>query len=291
VSTLFPEFDLLRKEIRAGAPGRITFFPKAQGVGNVDLSAEPAPTFTVHDRDGKQIGSQGTASVIQLGTAPDPVISRIECAIPALQTIEESYQCRISWRAPGESESRLEVVLFDVVLWPYDETTVGWHDLVGLRPECQSVLRMLAQNVGMTPEHFASVVGYHGREKLDRLLRDAIGKDELAYQSSSRGGTSIPIDTRYRHRVFLRGFAVLSRERLRPVELNLAMAELYARTMTGSPEEADSARALYDYYTREADMAWKSVGRLQYDLDGDDLVEDGEATNFSGVSYLQREQG
>lgn len=272
--TFVPDFSEIEPEVRIGVADVVSFFPKVPGTGNVLLST--APTFTVHDPAGKQLGS-GTASLQSVGT---PAISRVDVQVPAIETVDEGYQVRLKWREDGGVE-RLEVITFSVVMHPFDETTVGKNDLIQLRPAAFTALQDGARRLGQSVDQFASLLGFAARSELIQRVNAQAKEDRADYQD--------PLRNIYGHdHGFLRGYMILNRARLKRVEVRLALAELYATVHTRGDEDDGSAN-LHEFYMRQADRAWRSV-ELRYDFAGNDLVEDGVIRKSGTTLRMRRVQ-
>lgn len=277
--TFAAEFDDLRPELRRDVADTISIWPKTDADGNVTATSA---TYSVVAPDGTELVTETAATITAVGTAPDTV-SRIDCAIPAQSVIDEGYQVRVKWSVSGGVE-QLTVVPFDVVAWPIG-ATVSLNDILQARPAAQNEIASLANQLGMTPEQYAALLGYRARVVLDERIRDLVVQSA---PSDAKFQNRVALHG-WRGRVYLRGYAILDRRRLQRLQVMLALRELYQTLMTGSDAAEDPRRALFERYSAEADAAFRSLGRLEFDF-SDDLVPDTKADAFDGSLVMQRVQ-
>lgn len=236
--------DLLRAEVRPDVPAVLSFRPSVAGTGDV---VSTSATFTVHAPDGAQLAT-GTASIVAVDS-----VSRIDVPVQ-VSDLEEGYQARITWRASGESNDRFHIIPFDCVRWPWAEELLTKSEITDARGAVDEVITDLAELTNRSPEAEVDSVARHVRRELRDMVRNASDIDGEP----------------------LRAALVLNRDRLRVVEVMLALREIYSRTMTGDVED-DSAAALYAHYDARVAKIWEHVGqKLEYDTDGD-LTPDEEA--------------
>jgi hypothetical protein len=232
------EGDLLRQELRKGVGGVVSYRPQVAGVGATTPTG--TPTFTVHRPNGQTI-HVGDATV-------DGNV--IKCAVQAIDDVESDYQVRITWTSDDVDGEQLMVVPFDVVLWPFGPIDIGMNDLLAARADLDRTLKRtglrlgLDANADVAAERYASILAYRARIKLEGWLLNHLPEGELPTG-------------------FRRGWVVLDRDKLRRVEVSLAIAEAYASEMTG--REDDDTTALYEFYRREADMLWRQQLPLRID--------------------------
>lgn len=242
------ERDDLQPSLRKDSAGVISWWPKDGGV-NVALSADP--TFTVHTPAGTQVQS-GTASRTSVGG-----VTRVDCAISALATLDCDYQLRISYTPPGAPSAKLHVIPFDVVLWPL-EVDVSLNDLLPLRPDLGRILDVLRANLSPAPTQ-AEMAGryiYDAVLELDARLRAQVRAD----------GTGVS-----------RTNVILNRGGLSRWVRYAAARNIYAAAGGTAQGEQDKDRA-FQHFVTEASLAWKGLGPLRPDTSGD-LVVDGEDRN------------
>lgn len=259
-----PEMDELRQEVRRGVVGELVYWPKSAGAGNVQPEASPA--YTLHRPDGTQLAS-GTGAVAQVDAA-----YRIAVAVPGIDRLDEDYQARITWRVEGESIDRLEVVAFDVVLWPFGPSSVSLNDLLEERPEVGRTLERFGRlfTPTRTPQQMAAVYAHRARVELDAKIRAQVERDHQTNPKARRP------------------HLILNRERLNRVERKIAMALIYAAECSNPEGDTESA-GLLRYYRGETDAAWASLGPMKYDA-SQDLVVDTVEHNATRMIRMRRVQ-
>lgn len=255
------EGDLLRTELRKGVAGTVSFRPQVAGVGSTTPTG--TPTFTVHKPDGTQVQS-GSATVSA---------NTISCAVSALDEVESDYQVRITWTSADVSGDQLHIEPFDVVMWPFGPVDIGINDLKAARPDLDRLLKRNGQRLGLdadgdvAAEMYASILAYRARIVLEGWVRSSLPEG------------SLPTG-------FRRGWVVLDRDRLRRVEVSLAVAEAYASEMTG--REDDDTGALHEFYRKEAATFWRQALPLRLDR-GAQLADN--ARGPRGVSWAPTRGG
>lgn len=245
------EGDNLRQELRRNIAGSITFRPQVAGHGPVTEGL--AATYVVTDPSGLELQS-GTATVSG---------GLITCAVGALDEVESDYQCRITWSATDPSlADQLHVESFDVVLWPFGQISVSKDDIVNERPELAlrlertGVRLALDASADVAATKYASILAHRARVILEGWVRTNLPDEQLPTG-------------------FKRGWVILDRDRLRPVEVLLAIACLYESEMTG--REEDDTAALYRHYLKRADSVWRQTLPLRVDR-GAELADYGKTS-------------
>lgn len=240
------EGDGRRFELRVGSAGTLSWWPKVDGQ-NVALEVDPA--FSIHTLAGAQ-EQAGTAA----RTSVDGY-TRVDIALSAIGKKDCGYQARITWRAPGETADRLHVELFDVVAWPL-EVGVSLNDLLGLRPAIGRTLERMGSH--LSPARDAEEMAGHFVEQaaveLDARLRTQIRTDAETDPNASRAS------------------AILNRGALDRYVRAEAMRLIFAADGS-NPEGENEQAALLRFYTEQAKTAWRGIGPLEYDTDGDLVVD------------------
>lgn len=244
------ERDDLRREVRANtSTGTLLYWwPKVDGV-NVDLGLA-TPAFTVHNPTGNEIAS-GVVSISAGGLGGSQGI----IIVPTLTELGEDYTIRILWQYAGEEY--LDVLQFDVVLWPFSQPSISLADLMEERTDISDVLTRHAMLHGSTAQEMAGVYAIRARVELDALLRDQIASDART-NSRSPFVASGSVASKY-----TRPRLILNRERLNRVERKLAMMLIYAAEMA-APDSDDESAGMFRHYKAEADTAFRSIGPLKY---------------------------
>lgn len=275
------ELDDLRREIRKDTADAITFWPKVSGQNVV---ADASASYSVYDPAGALI--QGPTAVTPTGTD----YSLLTLSISAISTLAEDYSVRITWTPDAASVARVDVIFFDVVLYPYGEPSVSLNDLLEERPDVGEILGRMGLLLGFddatATEEMAGVFAIRARVELDALVRDQVAQDarsDSAWSYSSVLSTGAGSSSR-----FARPNLILNRERLNRVERKLALKLIYAADMT-EPEGDEEAAGLYRHYKAEAELAWKGIGPLKYDTT-EDLIPDAVLTDIGRVVSLRRAQ-
>lgn len=273
------EVDDLPLELRRGYSKAFRFAAKLDGA-NVQAATSPAPTFTIHDPAGTQIGS-GTATIATLGT---PSVSLISVTIPAIANLGERYSARVTWRAEGSTEDQLYLRQFDVVLWPFDGL-VSASELLEDRIDTRDKLDQFGQRLGYAPGEesvnaAASVFACRGRLKLTSLIRANIAADSSA-RSETRGVSA-------RSWYGTRAALIINRDQLALVDRHLALEALYNAVAKNPLDGEEEDSKLAQFHRQMATEAWQRV-RLDYDT-SEDLVPDAEVQGGNAVSFSRRVQ-
>lgn len=301
------ENDELRREIApsASASESFTFWPKIDGVNVLAMfvgdgsSGTVSPTYEVFTPAGVSIYSSGSLTPTDSGT---PSVSQLSIAVSAslipslasMTALAEDYFIKISWRLRGDttySRPRIDVIYFDVVLYPFGPPSVSLNDLLEERPDVGEVLDRMGQLLGYASgataqTSMAGVFATRARVELDALIRDAVGADAAAVAGGSYTNTTRIRPTPIQR--FTRPNLILNRERLNRVERKLAMQLVYAADMT-EPEGPEEAAGLFRHYKAEAERAWRGVGPLKY-AEFESFVPDTTLTELSRVISLRRRQ-
>ncbi|MBK6683997.1 MAG: hypothetical protein IPG45_05945 [Deltaproteobacteria bacterium] len=275
------ELDDLPVEVRRGYSKAFRFAAKLDGA-NVQVATSPAPTFTIHDPAGTQVGS-GTATIATLGT---PSVSLVSVTIPAIANLGERYSARVTWRVEGSTEDQLYLRQFDVVLWPFDGQ-VSASELLEDRIDTRDKLDQFGQRLGYAPGEesvnaAAAVFACRGRLKLVSLIRANIAADSSArseQRASAMGGRSW-----YGTRAAL----IINRDQLALVDRHLALEALYNAVAKNPLDGEEEDSKLAQFHRQMATEAWQRV-RLDYDT-SEDLVPDAEVQGGNGVSFSRRVQ-
>lgn len=245
------ENDELRSEIRKDVAGTISLWPKVDGL-NVAVSSS---SYVVKDPSG---------TVIQSGTGTDTDvdgIDRIDCAVSPISTLDEDYTCHISWVYNGTT--RLDVVQFDVVLWPFGGPEVSLNDMRELRADAEAILTRYGERLGQSSnkaEYAAGVCAYRARVALERFLRDRIDQDaRTAASEHSTGLKNVKL---------WRPNAILNREVLKSAEAFLAVKHMYLVDM-GAQDSGDESASHYEQWSELAAAEMRSIGPVKFDFNED----------------------
>jgi hypothetical protein len=297
--TFFRELDELRREFRA-APGNgqtFAFWPKVDGVNaratalgslgieGVSLGQE----YSVYKPDGSLLYGPIAINSTDVGT---PTITRFDIAlsttsIPHLGTREalgEDYFIKLSWIDHAQTNVYLEVIYFDVVLWPFGQPSVSLNEMMQERPDAQDVLGRLGVRLGYTTgsdaqTNMAGIFAHDAHVELDALIRQRILEDNKEEVASY---TSTNVSRRPR---CTRPSLILNRERLSRVERKIALKLIYAADST-DPDDEEKSSGLYRHYAAEADKAWAAVGPLKYD-NTEDLIPDEVIIDVAKVTSVR----
>lgn len=275
------EFDELPWEARQGVATTFRFWPKIDGRNVLASATSGHCYFTVHDPSGTSIQSQTSITPTTVGA-----VSRLDIAVSAISTLDESYTIRLTWRESGSSTVQFDTMVFDVVLYPFGQPWTSLNDLLDLRSSAADALDRMGQNLEYASgdearEYAAGLCAYNGRLRLDARIRDEIINARLgASETSAKTSTGT---------VKGRPHLILDRRRLIRVERLEAAAHLY-RSLAPDPEEGeDPMSALYRHFRDEASAAWQMVGPLRYDA-SEDLVPDSVVEDVGRVIYHRRVQ-
>lgn len=259
---LVNEFDDLPQELRKDVAGTIHLWPKLDGANIQPSSA----TFVVKGPGGESVQGTTSATLTTISS-----VSRINCAVSAISVLDEDYRVEITWVLSGTSY--FDVVLFDVVLYPFGQALVSYSDMVTERPEADHVLTRLDQLLGTASnEECASIYCRKGHVALDGMIRASV--------SDHNTGVGLGNHTR--------PYLILNREKLKPTALFLAMRELYKADARDLGEDSEEGSALlYREYKKLAEDAWRSVGPLKFNTD-DDLEPEAVEQRVGGIVQQAR---
>lgn len=267
----------LRREIRQSISDTISFYPK---VGGVNLTVAPSSArYEIRDPGG---------ALLQSGNAVSSAVSGnrvLSVVLNPISTLAEDYQCRFYWAPTAFDAERLDIVLFDVVAFPWYESAVSLNSLQELRADIGDVLQRLGEKLALAaPENatMAGVIAGRARVELDAMLRDQIAKDGQQF------GSTVALADRAVASIYIRPRLILNRERLDRVERLLAVMLTYASDMDG-PDSDDESASLYRHFKTEAESAFRSIGPLRYDR-SESLLPSAELTDIGRVINLRREQ-
>jgi len=296
-ATLHPRL-MRRPEFHPEEQGVLRFYPRREGFGLFRFEDGATVPYSINKPDGQQIASGNAtisdATVFSRNGRGDTSLILVQT--PVIGELGEGYQCRFSYEdsVTGVTETRHEVQLFDVVRWPLKPSVT----LSDLRFEDPHVDKRLSQILSATlrdneqtagsPETLAAVLAEYALTELQGMLRDAITVDERSEWFST-------LCQRAGRRISLRPWAILDRERLRRVEALLAMKTLHRwhQPLANRYDERDElvepvrTRPI-EFYSKEADRAFRQLGRLSYDLD--DLTADGSVSGVGSTLRARRVQ-
>jgi len=268
------ELDDMPRELRKSVSGTIRYFPKVDGANVTAHATAGNHSFTVHEPDGTLIETVSSITPTTVST-----YSRLDLAVSAITTLDEGYQIRLTWTDSG-SAAHYDIVLFDVVLWPFDQPLCSMNDLVDERPEIFEVLERLGVRRGLTArseaEEMAGVFIARSHLELYTMIRNQIRVDQARV-----GSATGPSPTRPN--------LVLNRLALRRVEVQLALAKTYEANSRNPEDETEETAGLYRHYRDMAKAAWDSIGPLQYDA-YEDLTADEIVTSLGRSIRLRRVQ-
>lgn len=202
------ERDDIRQELRRGASGTVSFWPKVEGIGNVSLSADPTYVVT---KPGTETLASGTATRTAVGA-----VTRVDVTVDATSLdYLEDYALVVTWVYSGTT--RVSTVRFDVVLEPWT-AELSLNDFQAeIADASQRLERLaLAQGSGRTAEIAASELGWLAWGDVRTLLRK---RAEQAGQAYPR--------------------MVMNREELRRVVAAMAIARMFRAS--GGPPEGENA--------------------------------------------------
>ena len=254
----------IRQEMRQDVAGTVYAWAKIDGE---NVSATSA-TFVVYGPSGTVVQASTSATL----TAVESV-SRIDCSVPAIGTLDEDYRVDIEFVVSGATY--FTSVSFDVVLWPFSQPIVTLTDMLGERPEFGQILDRLAALLGnqvSTTADAGGVYALKGHVVLDGWIRASV----------SDHNTGVGLGK------YTRPYLIINRERLKPVELMLAMREIYkADANDVSEDTTEESGVLYREYSMLAEKAWRSVGPLKFTVD-DDLEPEAIEHRVGGVVQQAR---
>lgn len=267
------EGDLLRQEVIHQVGGIVSFWPKVPGIGPVAISPNTAP-YTIYHPDGRAI-AVGDATIADAGDGTDRFDVLISFGGSFTSELLEGYRIQIDWTWPTDSIARRDLVLFDIVRYPFaSESLISLRELREIRPTINIQLEKIGRLMGLDPlngdleDQAASIFAGTAKQELDAKIRTA----------ATELGT-------------IRPRLILDRQRLARVERYLAIALIFESTGKGNVEEAeDESSQLARFFRGQAEAAWRSIGTLQYDSD-EDGVPESEVKNLASVTFLLRVQG
>lgn len=202
------ERDDVRQELRRGASGTVSFWPKVEGVGNVSLSADP--TFVI-TKPGTETITSGTATRTTVGA-----VTRVDVTVDATSLdYLEDYAAVVTW--VYSSVTRVTTVRFDVVLEPWT-AELSLNDFQAeLADASQRLERLaLAQGSGRTAEIAASELGWLAWGDVRTQLR----------RRAEQAGQAYPR-------------MILNREEVRRIVIATAISRLFRAS--GGPPEGENA--------------------------------------------------
>lgn len=255
------ENEIVHPEVQQGVTTTIRVYPTD---GGQRVETTGTPTFEVLDPGGASLASGSITPVsATFGTRS---VHRLDVAIPAQSDLDENYILRVNWVPSGGTETRVETILFDVVLAPLGEG-LSLSDLRELRVDVDVDLdRMgvrLGQSTGQTAQEFATqILARRAREQMFAWLR-AAGDRPRPYQ-------------------------IIERRALNAVERRIALRDLYEGVTRDPGAGERSADALYRHYRDEARAAFEAL-RIAYSTD-DDLIPDKVASSLGASFGTERVQ-
>ncbi len=267
------EFFGLKYEVRQSTASNVYYFYPKIGGANVTATV-PSATYNLYTPEGTAVTGGACSQTL------DGTNLTLYVTLPALSVLGEDYQLRFTW-SDAFGQSHLDVVLFDVVLYPWQESTVSLNSMQEERADIGDVLERLGARLSQTPEAYAGIIAGRARVELDAMLRDQIAKDGASASMSRVDLPGGPLHIRPR--------LILNRERLDRVERKLALQLAYAADMNG-PEGDDESAGLYRHYKTEAESAFRSMGPLKYDR-GETLQPSSELTEIGRTVSMRRVQG
>lgn len=253
------ERDSLRHEARKGIASTLVFWPKADGVGNVQVSAASA---TVYDHAGNALaGPTALVPVLVSG------VHRLDVAVPAVDELQENGSAVITYtpdgaQHPGEDIERVHTVLFDVVLQPWGDSTVSLNDLQSRFPTIIGWLKRMVDILdpngtdGLTAAELASRKAHEAHAMLYVWIRN-----KLRLERSTRGLMG-----------YLRPRLIVDRLRLHPIEVELTLHTIFEGNISESAEGRDAA-VLADRTLDKAKQKFAGLGDLEYDSNEDRVVD------------------
>lgn len=275
--TFVREYYGLRPEFRQNTTGNVFYFyPKVGGM-NPDATVGSA-IYNIYSPAGVAITSGPCTQALDSGN----LVFSIN--MPSFATLGEDYQIRIDWVDAFSSPHR-DVILFDVVLYPWQESSVSLNSLQEVRADIGEVLERLGARLSLTPpaETYAGIIAQRARVELDAMLRDQIARDAQQYAT-----TSVLADAS-NGSLYIRPRLIMNRERLDRVERLLALQLAYAADM-GGPDSEDESAALFRHYKAEAEAAFRSMGPLKYDR-SETLQPTAELADIGRTVHMRRVQG
>jgi hypothetical protein len=275
--TFVREYYGLRPEFRQNTSGNVFYwYPKVGGL-NVDATVGSA-IYNIYTPGGSAIASGSCTQALDSGNLSFAI------NMPLFATLGEDYQIRIDWVDQFSSPHR-EVILFDVVLYPWQESSVSLNSLQEIRADVGEVLERMGSRLALSPpaETYAGIIAQRARVELDAMLRDQIARDSQQYASTSALAEASSGS------IYIRPRLIMNRERLDRVERLLAMQLAYAADMAG-PDSDDESASLFRHYKAEAEVAFRSMGALKYDR-SETLQPTAELSEIGRVVHLRRVQG
>jgi len=274
------ELDSLRQELRQSVTGTIVHWPKVNGANVVGSAVAGEVTFQVYDSSGTSIQGPTNLTPTTVGD-----VSRFDVSVSAIATLDEDYSVKILWIESGGSTTYIDMVYFDVVLYPFGPPSVSLNDMLEERPDVQETLDRHGQLLGYTAgdtakETMAAIYAVRARVEMDAMLRAQVALD----QANANASPAIHPATQSR---YTRPNLILNRERLNRLERKLAMKLVYEGDMAQLEGES---MFLYEHYKSAAESAWRGIGPLKYDA-AEDLVVDSTLEDVGRVVYQTRAQG
>ena len=253
----FNHNDRLRAEVIYNVGGVVSFWPRVDGAGNVEVDSA---TYSLQRPDGTVIAT-GNATLTEVGAIT--TAHRLDVAVSAgnAATLDEGYRCVFTWTAAAYSvTNRVDLVLWDVVRFPFTSNPMtSLTDLQALRPSIDERLERFGQMLGLVTdqeEQAAMVFAHQARAELYAWIKAA----------AATQGTTRPA-------------LVLDRKPLAQVEALLALALVFEADAAGpgSIDDGgadDEASSLARFYRGRADALWRSIQPLDYDSDEDGVADE-----------------
>tara|TARA_Y100000310_G_scaffold325083_1_gene388023 strand:- start:1378 stop:2202 length:825 start_codon:yes stop_codon:yes gene_type:complete len=246
------ELDDHRWMVRQGyASNTVTFWPKAHGAGNVQVT--DTPTYEIFSPGGTSIGSGNTT--VTTDASGDQLDVTVDASATATYVLDENYRIDVTWVYSGTTY--VTAVYFDCVRSVVNDALgVSLNDLVEeVSDAAERLTRQGAAIVtGRTAEQHASTLAYKAWEDVRTMLRAQAGVQ----------GTTYPR-------------LIIDRAALRRVVIAQALHRMYRAEGGGVDSES---RALAEDWREEATSRLRGLGRLAYDS-SDDGVPDSVRGSFS----------
>lgn len=253
----YNHYDRIRAEVTKDVGGTVSFWPRVDGVGNVEVDSA---TYTLLDPAGAVIAT-GSATLTEIGALT--TVHRLDVSVSAAQaaTLDEGYQCRFVWTADDHDvTNRVDLILWDVVRFPFTSNPLtSLSDLQAIRPTIDERLERFAQPLGLVTdaaEQAAMVFGHQARAELYAWIKAA----------------AVELRT-------TRPALILDRQPLAQIEAYLALAKVFEADAAGPSAvddggADDEASGLARFYRGMAMAAWRAIQPLSYDRDEDGIEDE-----------------
>lgn len=233
------ELDDRRQEVRRGASGTVTLWPKVDGA-NVAVTA---PTAISYGPSGNQLAAPSVTNT-SLSS-----VSRLTVSIDAT-SLELGENHRVDFTYTYSAASYVESIAFDVVVEPWGTIGGSLNDLVDEQADIGPMVLRQAQNQlsSRTVEEQAQVLLVHAARSIRSRVKSKVEAD--------RGVGSWPI-------------FIINKDEVRPV----IIAEAVRRAIASQGLLSDALVQLEAYWARQVELRFAGMPALQYSADEDRVAD------------------